>query len=120
MNRAAVELGRPMVDAAMYDLEARLTTIIPGKTACLACLYPQRPPAWKRQFPVFGAVSATVGAMAALEVIKVLSGVAAPLAGRMLVCDLRAMTFRALPVTRREGCAVCGGVSPRMHPHGHQ
>lgn len=109
MNRAAVALGKPLVDAAMYDLEARLTTIVPGKTPCLGCLYPARPRAWRRQFPVFGAVSAMIGALAALEAIKVLSGLAEPLAGRLLVCDLRAMSFRTLEVKRDPECSVCAG-----------
>lgn len=107
MNRQAVAQNKPLVEAAMYDLEARLTTILPGRTPCLACLYPAMPPAWRRQFPVFGAVAATVGSLAALEAIKVLTGLAEPLAGRLLICDLRMMSFRELVITRRTDCAVC-------------
>jgi molybdopterin/thiamine biosynthesis adenylyltransferase len=108
MNRAAVAQGKPMVEAAMYDLEAHLTTILPGRTACLACLYPEPPPHWRRQFPVFGAVSATVGCMAAMEAIKVIAGLGEPLAGRMLAFSLREMTFRAVRTYRDPACPVCG------------
>jgi molybdopterin/thiamine biosynthesis adenylyltransferase len=110
MNREAVRQNKPLVECAMYDLEGSLTTIVPGKTPCLACLYPTQPPAWKREFPVFGAVAGTVGCMAAMEAIKVLAGFGEPLLGRMVTFDLRDMTFARREVRRAPGCAVCGGV----------
>ena len=33
MNKAAVLQGKPMVDTAMFSLEGRIMTIVPGKTA---------------------------------------------------------------------------------------
>ena len=66
MNEAVVEQGKPMVECAMYEMEAYITTLVPGKTACLQCLYPESPPSWTRQFPVFGAVSGTVACMLSL------------------------------------------------------
>lgn len=108
MNRAAYEQRKPMVECAMYDLEAQLTTFIPGKSPCLRCLYPEDPPYWKREFPVFGAVSGTVGAMAAVEVIKLITGIGETLCGKMLSINLRTMEFRKLSVVRDEQCLVCG------------
>jgi molybdopterin/thiamine biosynthesis adenylyltransferase len=110
MNREAVGQGRPMVECAMYELEATITTILPGKTPCLACLCPEKPATWKRQFPVFGAVSGTVGCLGAMEVIKVLTGLGEPLAGRLLKCDLRTMQFKTVKVRRTPGCPVCGAL----------
>jgi molybdopterin/thiamine biosynthesis adenylyltransferase len=111
MNREAVRQRKPLVDCAMYELEGRLTTILPGRTPCLECLYPERPPHWKRQFPVFGAVAATVGSLAAMEAIKVIAGQGEPLAGRLLLFDLRDMSFRVVSISRRSDCPVCGSVS---------
>ena len=108
MNRAAFEQRKPMVECAMYDLEGQLTTFIPGKSLCLRCLYPEDPPYWKREFPVFGAVSGTVGAMAAVEVIKLITGIGEILCGKMLSINLRTMEFRKLSVVRDEQCLVCG------------
>jgi molybdopterin/thiamine biosynthesis adenylyltransferase len=109
LNREALRQNKPMVECAMYELEARLTTFQPGQTPCLACLYPETPSYWKRQFPVFGAVSGMVGCLGAMEAIKVLSGVGQPMFGRLLVCDLRAMLFRTLALKRDPHCPVCGG-----------
>jgi molybdopterin/thiamine biosynthesis adenylyltransferase len=108
MNREAVRRGKPMIECAMYGLEARVTTILPGRTPCLACLYPEDPPDWKRRFPVLGAVSGAAGSLGAAEAVKVLAGVGEPLAGRLLIANLREMTFTTVRVERDPRCAVCG------------
>ena len=110
MNREAVRRRKPMVDCAMFDLDGQLTTILPGRTACLACLYPEDPPGWRRQFPVFGAVSTTVAALAAMEAIKLLAGFGEPLLDRLLTFDLREMAFRQIPIRRNPACPVCGPI----------
>ncbi len=108
MNGAAVRQGKPLVDCAMYDLQAQVTTVAPGRTPCLACLYPAEPPHWKREFPVLGAVSGVVGCLGAVEAIKVLTGLGEPLLGRMLLCDLGDMSFHRVSLRRRPDCPVCG------------
>ena len=94
----------------MYELSAQVTTVLPGRTACLACRVPEPPPDWKRQFPVFGAVSGVAGCVAAVEVIKLITGIGEPLADRLLVCELREMGFRVFRTRRRPGCPVCGAL----------
>lgn len=107
LNRESQRQKKPMVECAMYELEARITTFLPGKTPCLRCLHPEDPPAWRRRFPVFGAVSGTVGCLAAMEAIKLVSGFGDLLAGRLLSFDLRDMTFREARIQRRSGCPEC-------------
>ncbi len=108
MNREAVRQGKSMVECAIYELEAQITSIVPGQTPCLACVYPEPPPDWRREFPVFGAVSGMVGCLGAMEVIKLLTGLGEPLLGRLLTCDLRTMSFRSVKTMRRSDCPVCG------------
>jgi molybdopterin/thiamine biosynthesis adenylyltransferase len=108
LNREAVRQGKPLVECAMYELEAQVTTVMPGQTPCLACLYPAPPPGWKREFPVFGAVAGVVGSLGAIEAIKVLAGFGEPLLGTLLACDLRDMTIRKVRLQRRADCPVCG------------
>lgn len=108
MNRAALRLGKPMIECAVYELQGQVTCLVPGRSPCLACLYPEAPLAWKRRFPIFGAVAATVGGLAALEAIKLLTGLGNPLIGRMLVLDLRTVHFQVVELQRRQDCPVCG------------
>jgi molybdopterin/thiamine biosynthesis adenylyltransferase len=113
LNRAAVAQQKPLVDCAMYELEAQLTTVVPFRGPCLACIYPTESPAWKRQFPVFGAVAGAVASLGAMEVVKVLSGLGQPLIGKLLICDLADMSFRKVHLRRDDACPVCRPPSAR-------
>lgn len=112
LNDACLELDRPMVECAMYELQATITTLIPGQTPCLRCLVPEAPPAWTRRFPVFGAVSGTVGCLAAMEAIKLLGGFGKPLLGRMLSMNLRDMSFTETRFDGMPRCARCSRFEP--------
>ena len=107
MNDEAVRQRKPLIECSMYELEAQITTIIPGRTPCLRCLFPEAPPTWTRRFPVFGAVSGTVACMAAMEVIKLIAGLGQPLLGRILRFDLRDMSFHSLQVKKQPDCPSC-------------
>ncbi len=112
MNREAFLQGKPVIECSMYQLETQLTTMIPGRTPCLRCLVPEVPPTWKREFPVFGAVSGSVACLAAMEAIKLIAGIGEPLTGRMLCQDLGSMTFRTFAIERRADCPVCSTLPP--------
>ena len=118
LNAAACATGTPMVECAMFELESSITTILPGTTPCLSCLVPSSPPLWKREFPVFGAVSGAVGCLAAMEAIKVLTGLGRTLAGRLLTLDLRSMRFSEAVIERRDDCAVCAPIHRAVGPDG--
>jgi molybdopterin-synthase adenylyltransferase len=110
LNREAVRQRKPLVECAMYELDGQVTTIVPGRTPCLSCLYPELPPAWQRQFPVFGAVAGAVGCLGAMEAIKVLAGFGEPLLGQMVTFDLRDMLFRKVYLKRNPNCPVCAAL----------
>jgi molybdopterin/thiamine biosynthesis adenylyltransferase len=107
LNRAAVIQKKALIECAMYEFEGHLTTIIPGETGCLNCLYPEFPDYWKRQFPVFGAVAGSMGSMGAVEAIKYICGLQSDLRGKLLVADLKRMTFRRMDSRRLPSCPVC-------------
>jgi len=111
LNAAAVSWGKPMVECAVYSLEAHLTVINPGQTPCLRCLYPEKSATWTRRFPVFGAVSGSLGSLAAMEVIKVLAGIGKPLYNVLLSYDLQDVTFRRYQIRRDQACPVCSSRS---------
>ncbi|MEC8892512.1 MAG: ThiF family adenylyltransferase, partial [Candidatus Poribacteria bacterium] len=108
MNQQAVVQSIPLVECAMYDLEAQVTTIIPKETPCLACLYPDQPPMWTREFPVFGAVSGMIGCIAVMEAIKIIAGFGHTLKSKMLNIDLRSMKFQIIDISPASDCHICG------------
>lgn len=116
LNAAAVRQGKPLIEAAMYELSVQVTTVRPFRSACLACRVPEPPPDWKREFPVFGAVAGVAGCVAATEAIKLICGIGEPLTDRLLVCELHEMRFRIFRTRRRPDCPVCGTLRHDVAP----
>jgi molybdopterin/thiamine biosynthesis adenylyltransferase len=111
LNSAAVQARIPLVDAAQWGMTGTLVVVDPGRTACLACLYPEPPP-FEELFPVVGAISSATGSLAALEAIKILSQTGRPLWGKMLTYDGFQARTTIVELTRRDDCAVCSGSEP--------
>lgn len=107
MNDACVRNHKPLVNCAMYDTEATISTFSAGGKPCLRCLTPDVPEYWKREFPVFGATSGTVACMGAMETIKLLAGFGQTLEKRVLSFDLRNMSFREFSIEKLPHCNVC-------------
>ncbi|MBT5926797.1 MAG: HesA/MoeB/ThiF family protein [Verrucomicrobia bacterium] len=107
MNDAVVKYGKPMIECAVFSLESHLTTMLPGMTPCLRCLYPEKSTTWKRRFPVFGAVSGSLGSLAAMEVIKLIGGFGEPLFNVLLSYDLNDVSFRRYNIRKDPNCPVC-------------
>lgn len=109
MNMEAVRQNKPLVSGAMYDLEGYVTTIQPGETPCLACIYPSRPDYWTNIeiFPAIASISTLVGAVMAMEIIKLIVGAGETLRGRLWRFDLMSNSARQFQVSRREDCVVC-------------
>ncbi|HMB91202.1 MAG TPA: rhodanese-like domain-containing protein, partial [Rhodothermales bacterium] len=57
---------------------------------------------------VLGVLPGVVGALQALEVIKLITGVGEPLVGRLLLIDTLGVQFRTMKVRRNPECPVCG------------
>ncbi len=108
LNAACVRWRKPMIEAAMNGMEAYLTTIIPGETPCLSCLFPEKPNWDRRGFGVLGAVSGTLACLTALEAIKVITGVGTPLLSQLLTMDLGNMNFAKRHSYKEPHCPVCG------------
>lgn len=108
LNHLCVQTGTPMVEAAMYGFEISLTTMIPGETACLECLYPDIQQDWEPLgFPVLGATSGIAGCLAALEAVKWITRVGAAYAGVMHRFNTLDFACYSVHVTRNPDCACC-------------
>lgn len=108
LNAACVRWRKPMVEAAMDGMEAYLTTIIPGETPCLSCLFPEKPDWNRRGFGVLGAVPGTLACLTALEAIKVITGVGKPLLSQLLTMNLGTLEFAKRRPYHDPHCPVCG------------
>ena len=113
VNETAVALEMPLVSAAITQWEGQLSVFDPSRGApCYACVFPE--PAASGLAPscaeggVLGPLPGVMGAMMAVEAIKVLSGAGEALLGRMMIYDALYGETRTIAVARAADCKVCG------------
>jgi adenylyltransferase/sulfurtransferase len=109
MNRTSQERGIPFVHGAISGLYGQATTVLPGKSACLRCIFPDAPPA--APFPVIGVTPGIIGMIQATEVIKYITGVGELLAGKLLIWDGARCQTDILSVDMDPRCQDCGTTS---------
>jgi molybdopterin-synthase adenylyltransferase len=104
LNRAALRKSLPFFHGAIYGFEGRATTIIPGKTACLRCLYQEVIPG---KIPVVGVTPAVIGCIQATEVLKYVLGIGELLTNRLLIYDGLSMRFTEVKLKKDPNCCEC-------------
>ena len=106
LNRTALRKGIPFIHGAVRGLYGQATTVLPGKTPCLRCIFPGSPP--REVFPIIGATCGVIGSIEATEAIKLLTGRGEPLAGRLFIWDGMAASADSIVVERNPACPDCG------------
>jgi adenylyltransferase/sulfurtransferase len=107
LNKACVARGIPLVHSGVHGLLGQVTTIIPGKTPCLACILPEVPPR-RGLFPVFSVTPGVIAVLQVTEAIKLLAGFGSLLTGKMLYFNGETMDFTCRNLVRNQNCRVCG------------
>ena len=110
LNEVAITKRIPLFHGAIRGFYGQATTIIPGKTPCLKCIFPKAPP--KEVFPVVGATPGVIGSVQATEVIKYLLGSGDLLTNRLFVWDGLAGRADEISAERIPCCPACGGLTP--------
>ena len=85
LNRAALKRKIPLFHGAISGYQGLATTIIPGKTACLSCIFPRAPPA--TIFPALGSTCGVIGSIQVTEAVKYVTGAGKLLENRLLFWD---------------------------------
>ena len=107
LNRTAIAKNIPFFHGAVYGFEGRAMTVIPGKSACLNCLY-HGAIVPSEKFPVIGVAPAVIGCIQATEVIKYIVGLGELLTDRLLNYDGLRMKFTEFSIKKDPGCEHCG------------
>ncbi|AKB12566.1 adenylyltransferase and sulfurtransferase [Methanosarcina thermophila] len=105
LNRLAVERNIPLVHGAVSGYRGQVTTVIPGKTPCLYCIFPTS--LKKEVFPVLGTTPGVIGTIQANEAIKYITGQGKLLEGRLLLWDGLSCSFSELKINKTENCPIC-------------
>ena len=106
LNKAALDRKIPFIHGAIHGFHGQATTVLPGRTACLRCIFPADPP--PETFPVVGVTPGIIGLIQATEAIKYITGLGELLAGKLLIWDGIRPTLETIDVERDPGCKGCG------------
>ncbi len=111
VNDAAVMLGVPWIYAAAVASYGLTMTILPGETACFACLLDSRAAEGLNEtcdtVGVLGSIVGVIASLEAAETTKVLAGRREALHGRLISCDVWTGRFQAIRVERNPQCRTC-------------
>lgn len=112
-NRAAVVAGKPLVSGALSQWEGQLSVFDPASGApCYECVFAEAPAPGLApscaEAGVLGPLPGVVGAMMAVETVKLISGAGETMRGRMLIYDALYGETRTIALKRRPECPVCG------------
>ncbi len=106
LNEAAINKKIPLFHGAIRGFYGQATTIIPGKTSCLRCIFPNPPP--DEVFPAVGVTAGFIGMVQATEVVKYLIHEGTLLTNRLFIWDGIATHAEDIRVERNPDCTACG------------
>jgi adenylyltransferase/sulfurtransferase len=113
INRACVAARVPLVSGAAIRFDGQIAVFDPRDPAspCYHCLFGEGDDMEETRcatMGVFAPLVGIVGAAQAGEALKLVAGAGTSLAGRLLLYDALASSWRELKVPRDPSCAVCG------------
>ncbi len=114
LNDFAVKYGKPWIYGGCIGAEGQSMTIVPGKTACLACLMPEAPPPGTTPTcdtaGIIAPIVNVIASIEAAEALKILSGHEESISRRLTIVDLWDNQFRQVDLARlheNSDCRVC-------------
>jgi len=108
LNEVAIAKQIPLFHGGISGFYGQATTIIPGMTPCLKCIFPKAPP--MEVFPVVGVTPGIIGTVQANEVIKYLLGSGELLMNRLFIWDGMLAHAEEICVEKNPSCEACGGM----------
>ncbi|HJS38931.1 MAG TPA: HesA/MoeB/ThiF family protein, partial [Burkholderiales bacterium] len=113
LNRACVQRGKPLVSGAAIRFDGQLMVfdLRRPEAPCYACLFPEEGEVEDVQCNVMGVLApltGTIGALQALEAVKLLAGAGETPLGQLTLIDALRSELRGVKVKKDPRCAVCG------------
>jgi len=116
INDYSVKFAVPWIFAGVVGAEAQIMSIVPGRGACLRCIFDAPPPPCMaptcRGSGVLGPAVASVAAMQAAEAMKILAGRGDAVSGYLTKLDLWTNTVQridAASACKNVKCPCCKG-----------
>tara|TARA_R110002050_G_scaffold9504_1_gene32904 strand:+ start:44914 stop:45669 length:756 start_codon:yes stop_codon:yes gene_type:complete len=115
LNKVTQQLEKPLVSGAAIRMEAQVTVYDPriSGSACYRCIYEDNGELQQTcsESGVLSPLLGIIGSMQAVETVKLLTNIGESLAGRLMILDAFAMTWRELKLRQDPDCPVCKKVA---------
>lgn len=114
INEFSVKHHTPWIYGGAVGASGMTLTIVPDKTPCLSCLFPEPPPGGTldtcETAGVLSPIVDTIASIQVMEAIKLITEQSEALHGSLLQIDLWQHQWQSLSVSgaRRPSCPVCG------------
>ena len=112
INSACIEHGKPLVSGAAIRMEGQVAVFDSRNptSPCYQCLYSQGDDenASCSENGVMAPLVGIIGAVQAMEAIKLLTGIGESLTGRLLLLDASTLQWREMRLPRDSSCGACG------------
>jgi len=112
VNRACVATHTPLVSGAVIRFEGQISVFTPGfdDSPCYNCLYPDQGGLEEScvRNGVIAPLPGIIGAMQALEAVKLIAGIGQSLRGRLLLLDALSMEWNRMNLRKNPQCPTCG------------
>ena len=111
LNRLCFETKTPLVSGAAIRMEGQISVYSyrDGEPCyqCLSALFGQQTLTCV-EAGIMSPVVGIVGAIQAMEAIKVAANIGTPLTGKILMLDAMSMSWREMKLMKQPSCSVCG------------
>jgi len=111
LNRAAQQRNIALFHGAICGFQGQATTVIPGRSACLRCIFPRAPPA--STFPAIGSTCGVIGSIQVTEAVKYVLGSGELLTDRLVLWDGLNSCMDEVACERDSSCRDCSEVSAK-------
>ena len=111
LNKACVEFEIPFVTGAAVGTSGQAFTVLPKKSACYYCMFPELDEDTMPTCSIEGVhppILSIIGAIEVSEAVKLILGKTPNLSERILHIDLENLDFNSTKTFRAEECPICG------------
>jgi len=111
LNDACIKLGIPFIYAGALGMVGSVCTILPNKSACLRCIFPELS---EDEMPtcstegVHPSILYLVAGIQVSEAVKIVVGQEPSLVNKLLYIDLNDLVFDKIQMDRHNECSSCG------------
>ena len=111
LNDACIKHNIPLIYAGAIGVTGSVSTILPNKSACLRCMFPElneeEMPACSTE-GVHPSILYLVAGIQVSEAVKLIMGKEPTLANKLLYVDLNELSFDRIQMFKQDECPSCG------------